>query len=430
MLNPTELFKKTIDKVDKNLCFILMPFRDEFSELYEDIIKPTIEETGLISIRADEIYSVNAIISDIWNSIQKSAIIIADLTNRNPNVLYELGLCHAIRKNVIIITQNLEDVPFDLKHLRLIEYKLTPRSSKLLQQTLRKTLLAIKGNFKDEQKYLSFEYINKFGQRGRKPGQFNNIRSLALDTQGNIYISDGDNHRIEVFSNNGKLLKYWGKRGTGEGEFDSPRGVLVDNDGFIYLADQDNNRVQIFDKNGKYIRQFGNDNLVIPYGLVMDNHKNIYITCPGSHQIKKFDYEGKLLLEWGHFGKGEGEFNNPLGINMDIEKNIFVVDNCNHRIQKFTKDGEFILSWGRQGKGAGSFDLPHSIGIDNNLVYISESNLPRIQIFDVNGLYIGEIKQTSNVVIHRATGLCLDENNCLYIANRGLNQILVIKGLF
>lgn len=104
------------------MCFVLMPFEDPFTSYYEKILKPTIEKCGLLALRADDVYGTRTIMSDIWRSIKNADLLIADLTFRNPNVLYELGLSHAINKKVIIITQNINDIPFDLKSFRCIIY--------------------------------------------------------------------------------------------------------------------------------------------------------------------------------------------------------------------------------------------------------------------------------------------------------------------
>ena len=134
------LFEKTTKALKKDQCFVLMPFRQEYEEIYHDIIKPLLEELGYHCLRADEIYGSTAIIQDIWESIQVSGLIIADMTDRNPNVFYELGLCHAIGKNVILITQSLEDVPFDLRHLRCITYKHNLRGLFELRDVLNKSI--------------------------------------------------------------------------------------------------------------------------------------------------------------------------------------------------------------------------------------------------------------------------------------------------
>ncbi|MEM1054038.1 MAG: hypothetical protein AAGI52_00820 [Bacteroidota bacterium] len=109
--------------IDEHYCFVLMPFRKEFDDIYQKSIRPSAEASGLTCRRADEIFTNKIIMGDIWNSIQKSGIIVADLTTRNPNVMYELGLAHAMWRRTILISQNVDDVPFDLRNLRIISYQ-------------------------------------------------------------------------------------------------------------------------------------------------------------------------------------------------------------------------------------------------------------------------------------------------------------------
>ena len=106
----------------ENSCFIVMPFSTLFQSEYDNIIKPALSELNLTCIRGDEIYSKQRIMDDIWSSIRSCRFVLAELTGRNPNVLYEIGLAHAIGKPVIIITRNGDDVPFDLKDLRYLYY--------------------------------------------------------------------------------------------------------------------------------------------------------------------------------------------------------------------------------------------------------------------------------------------------------------------
>lgn len=106
----------------QNSCFVVMPFNSLFQTEYEKVIQPTLEELNIKCIRGDEIYAQQRIMDDIWSSIRSCRFIIAELTTRNPNVLYEIGLAHAIGKPVIIMTRNSEDVPFDLKDLRYLFY--------------------------------------------------------------------------------------------------------------------------------------------------------------------------------------------------------------------------------------------------------------------------------------------------------------------
>lgn len=129
--------------------FVLMPFSPEMKAVYENHIKKVVTGTGLQIERADDFYKGGIIMGHIWSAIWSARIIVADCTKRNPNVLYEIGLAHAIGKNTILITQSLKDIPFDLQHLRVIEYKYTPPGmqefEKALTATISEQLRAHKG---------------------------------------------------------------------------------------------------------------------------------------------------------------------------------------------------------------------------------------------------------------------------------------------
>lgn len=108
--------------VNPNLAFVLLPFSPPFDEYYENIIRPAAKLSGLTTLKADEIYSTGPIIHDIWTQIWTSTVVIADVTGKNPNVNYELGICHTLGVPTVIITQHIEDVPFDYRHRRCICY--------------------------------------------------------------------------------------------------------------------------------------------------------------------------------------------------------------------------------------------------------------------------------------------------------------------
>ena len=99
-----------------------MPFEEQFDEIYELFISEVLDEMGFDFRRADDIQSQQNILKDIVEGISISDLIIADLTNPNPNVYYELGLAHAFNKPVISLTQDISLLPFDLKSYRVIEY--------------------------------------------------------------------------------------------------------------------------------------------------------------------------------------------------------------------------------------------------------------------------------------------------------------------
>src|SRR5437016_617731 len=106
----------------ENICFVLMPFKEPFNSYYRNIIVPALEEVQLKPLRGDEIYGVRPIMQDVWHGIQNARIVIAEVTGRNPNVLYELGITHGVGKSAVIMTQTIDDIPFDLRHLRCLLY--------------------------------------------------------------------------------------------------------------------------------------------------------------------------------------------------------------------------------------------------------------------------------------------------------------------
>jgi hypothetical protein len=116
--------------------FVLMPFAPAMKPLYDDHIAPVAARVGLSVARADDFFTTAAIISDIWSAIATARVIVADCTARNPNVFYEIGLAHAIGKPVVLITAKGDDVPFDLRHLRYIQYDFTPRGMSAFEQRL------------------------------------------------------------------------------------------------------------------------------------------------------------------------------------------------------------------------------------------------------------------------------------------------------
>jgi CheY-like chemotaxis protein len=124
-------------------CFVLMPFRKEFDAIYEDVVQPLLRNNGIDCRRADEIYGVADVMDDILAGIAEADFLIAELTSRNPNVFYELGLAHAFNKPVILMVQDIESVPFDLKQRRCIVYTADHRGVGKLQVDLERTVHAV-----------------------------------------------------------------------------------------------------------------------------------------------------------------------------------------------------------------------------------------------------------------------------------------------
>jgi hypothetical protein len=115
-----------------------MPFgRKDLDIVYEDFVKPVIENRCKLScVRGDDLFGSNVIMDDIRSSIARSQLVIADLTDKNANVFYEVGIAHALDIPVLLLAQSMDDVPFDLRHRRVLVYEDSPRGCKKLETIL------------------------------------------------------------------------------------------------------------------------------------------------------------------------------------------------------------------------------------------------------------------------------------------------------
>jgi DNA-binding beta-propeller fold protein YncE len=240
-----------------------------------------------------------------------------------------------------------------------------------------------------------------------EPNEFDAPADLATDAQGNLYVLDAGHDRIQFFDPDGHFVKMWGTTGKGPGEFNFLRSngdkigaLTLDSQGNVYIADNANQRIQKFDHEGKFLMEWGsygteNSQFLSPVGIAVDQQGNIYVIDDSRDDIQKFDSTGSFLLKWGSHGSSDGQFNYTGQLAVDLKGNIYVADFANHRVQKFDSQGTFLAKWGVFGKDQGQFNDPGGIAIDpRGNVYVAEyaAHPPetyRVQIFDEAGNYLG-----------------------------------------
>lgn len=132
------------ENVEPTLASAMMPFNAGFSAVYESI-REAANGVGLLCRRADDIWENPAIIQDVVSLIDRSRVVICDCTGRNPNVFYEAGIAHTLGRDVILITQSEHDIPFDLRHLRYIQYLNNGEGRAALMQSLRSRMQTLVG---------------------------------------------------------------------------------------------------------------------------------------------------------------------------------------------------------------------------------------------------------------------------------------------
>jgi hypothetical protein len=146
---PQEFLKTFVRSGARSKCFVLMPFARSFDSVYGAINEACQSPELLLACnRADDFFNPGHIMEDIMIGIASADFIVADLTGKNPNVFYELGIAHSCKdaSNVVIITQSLDDVPFDLRHMRCIVYRNDPGGLRALRGDLERALTSVSTN--------------------------------------------------------------------------------------------------------------------------------------------------------------------------------------------------------------------------------------------------------------------------------------------
>lgn len=189
-----------------------------------------------------------------------------------------------------------------------------------------------------------------WGRKGAGTGDFILPYGLAADAEGNVFVADTHNNRIQVFSNTGSFLRAWGQAGAGQGSFAQPMDVAVDAQGDVYVADTNNFRIQKFDATGRFLfswgqRGTGNGDFVFLTGIAVGQDGNLYATDAKMNRLQVFDPQGRYVRSWGQKGKGSGSFAVPMGVAVDDEGNVYVADSKMRRVQKFSASGQYVASF-------------------------------------------------------------------------------------
>ena len=181
----------------------------------------------------------------------------------------------------------------------------------------------------------------QWGRRGTNAGEFILPRAVAVNSRGEVFVSEyGVVERVQRFAGRGgKLLAGLGHSGNGPGEFNRPEGLCVDAQDRLYVADSCNHRIQVFSPEGKWIRAYGQagqgrDELSYPYDICVDKAGRQYVCEFGNSRIQVFDASCQPIETIGGPGGEPGKFNNPWGVALDSAGNLYVADSQNHRVQK------------------------------------------------------------------------------------------------
>ena len=234
-------------------------------------------------------------------------------------------------------------------------------------------------------------WLSTLGSQGNQPGQFNSPRDIALDTEGNLYIADAGNARIQKFTADGTFLDMWD---SGQGPFSHMWSLAVDSAGNIYVADTYNYRIQKLAADGTFLDAWGSQGrepgqFNFPQGIAVDGDGNVYVADGVNYRIQKFASDGRFLDIWDSDSIEEDLFLQPGGVTVAANGHVYVTDTRNHSIRQFAPDGTLLATWGSIGWGQGEFNSPRGIAHDTaGNIYVADTQNDRIQKFTADGEFL------------------------------------------
>jgi len=281
--------------------------------------------------------------------------------------------------------------------------------------------------------------VMTWGEPGALEGQFSFPKGLAVDSDGNVYVADSQNHRIQKFGPDGVFIAEWGSFGEEEGQFSEPWGIAVDNDANVYVADTWNHRLQKFTTNGEFISYWGvfqdtGGELLEPQGMfygprdiAIDAEGNLYVTDTGNKRIQKFDPEGNPLGQWGGAGSAPGQFLEPVGIASEENGKIYVADTWNRRVQVYDEDFQFLAQWRVEAwLGESIVNKPYLAVDGEGRVYTTDPEGYRVLVFDLEGELLATFGKygTDETSFDLPTGIAVDREGNIYVSDSNNHRIM------
>ncbi len=270
------------------------------------------------------------------------------------------------------------------------------------------------------------------GAKGDGPGQFNSPKSVSSDANGNVYVLDSGNNRIQKFTPTGQLLTFIGGFGWEQGQFQLPADIFVYNSLDIFVADYENNRIERYDKDLNWLASYSsnrnwnpryqfyfptavclslhgdffiadseNDRIIKlnasfepelsfgdydwgqgmlqePSDIFITNQDRVYITDSKAATVMLYDYFGNFIQEIG-----TEYLSNPQGIYVDEIGHVFVADSDQHAVFVFDRVGTLVLQIGSFGNKYGAFNEPYDVSVSRDLLFVADTGNHRIQVFQL-----------------------------------------------
>jgi RHS repeat-associated protein len=285
-----------------------------------------------------------------------------------------------------------------------------------------------------------------FGSYGSGNGQLSSPGGMAFDKQGNIWVTDTENNRVEEFSSGGTFVRQFGTAGTGNGQFKKPTGITIDGEGNVWVVDTGNNRIEEFSNTGGYLWRFGVAGEGKVYGAYFNAPTGIayspvnsllYVADSGNNMIRAFTLKGVIKFRIGPVsgaaGIEPGQFSKPEGVTLDSSGNVWIADTGNSRVQEFKAEGtsantpgEFIKQFGSAGSGEEYLHQPKGIAIGpEGKVFVVDTARGRVVAYSAAGVRQYQFGSTGSGLQNMKTPstLAFDSSSNAFVLDTGNNRV-------
>ena len=313
-------------------------------------------------------------------------------------------------------------------------------------------------------------YLYKEFRGDNNGGKFWNPHEAALGPDGNLYVADRFNHKVQVFNQEGAFLRQWGSFGNKPGEFSEPTGIHVAPNGKVYVCEAVGCRVQVFDAQGKFLQAMGQSGSAVgrldyPHGVTVDNDGNVYVVEHGSARVTVFGPNGAYLRSWGAGGSEDGNFNGAIAICRTPDNKIAVLErDGERRIQIFEPEGTFLRKfstdwsphgletdsagnfyvtardwagfsvfnsqgtrtavYGQNGGGSGNGQFnPFGLAVGNGKVFACDWDNHRIAVFSTAGTWIKNFGSYGSRILATPYGVAVDSLGNIYVSGHHNSEV-------
>jgi sugar lactone lactonase YvrE len=271
----------------------------------------------------------------------------------------------------------------------------------------------------------------KTGKLGDGTGALYQPYDVALDSSGQLVISDSGNTRLQIIKTDGTFVKVVSREGFAPGQFKLPSTLMVKGEVF-YVADAQNARAQKINAAEENLGVIAPDTTglgTLHFRVAIDSARGIvYVVDEDDHSVSKFSPTGTYLGKLGSQGIGNGQFSVPRGVALDKDGNVYVLDSGNARVQKFDPSGIFLMKFGTFGTGNGQLRAPDQVAVnaDGTIIFVGDTENSRVQKFDGSGNFISKWGSagTADSQFNTISGLAVDSaSQTVYVVDRNNHRV-------